>query len=409
MPHPTTNARRRRALWFAGYALLALAGCHARPSSSFSPVPGPAQLPVASRPNFEPDLSGVTAEAVPLVRPDKGRRLTAPDTRRLARANAPFAADLDRHEDNQGPNHEKLNRKAARFAAASRLVRGHAADELRNRAAGEALDEFFKLAGAEGQFDLLAAAAAELKAQLGEAERAEQAGLKDRADTPALRRQLLDVEAQQAKLEAGIGALNASLRARLGLEAGDPLPLWPIDPLAVSPDDIDVPAAVATGLVYRPDLNALRVLADGGAADLTDAVLTGLNPLLAKLKPDSPLALLLLPCVREPERQKEAATGRAASALAARTRQAEAEIRAAAVSLRGHRAAVAARALDVRAAEARVSELEQRKAAGLSVAADLAAAKLAVLKAKGERLSAVIEWHTTEVKLRQAMGLLVRE
>lgn len=354
-------------------------------------------------------MSAVSTESASLARPTEGRRLTAPDARRLAAKNAPFAADLDRHKDSDGPSHTKLNKKAARLADASRLVRGHAADELRNRAAGEALDEFFKLAEAEGQFDLLAAARTELGTQLDEALRAEKAGLKDRADIPALRRQLLDIEAQQAKLTAGIGALNASLRARLGLAAGDPLPLWPVDQLTVGGADPDVPAAVATGLFYRPDLNVLRVLADGTAAELTDAVLSGLSPLLTKLKPDSPLALLFLPFTKEPERQKQAATARAASALVARERQAEAEIRAAAVSLRGHRAAVAARTLDVRAAETRVAELEQRRTAGLNVTADLTTAKLALFKAKGALLSAVVEWHTTEVKLRQAMGLLVRE
>jgi hypothetical protein len=36
-------------------------------------------------------------------------------------------------------------------------------------------------------------------------------------------------------------------------------------------------------------------------------------------------------------------------------------------------------------------------------------AKLDLLKAKGDLLTSVTEWHVTEVKLRQAMGLLVRE
>lgn len=372
-------------------------------------MPAHAQLPVTARTKIEPDTSAVPTESAPLRRPTEYRQLTASETRRLAVANAPFADDLDRHDENAGPSHAKVLKKSARFAEASQLVRGHAADELRNRAAGDALDEFFKLTEAEGQFDLLDAAGAELRAQLAEAQKAEKAGLKDRADIPALRRRLLDIEAQQAKLDAGIGALNASLRARLGLAADDPLPLWPLDPLKVRPDDVDVAQAVASGLYYRPDLNALRALADCGAAELTDAVLSGLNPLLAKLKPENPLALLFLPFTKHPERQKAAATERAQSALAARERQAEAEIRAAAAALRGNRAAVAARALDVRAAEAQIAELEQRRASGINVTADLAAAKLELFKAKGALLSAVIEWHTADVKLRQAMGLLVRE
>lgn len=399
---------RRRATWATCAALLALAGCHTR-GVPLQLAPGEPLLPVAPRAATEPDTSGLPTDSTPINRPGEYRRLTAAECRRLAVANAPFADDLDRHPDNDSPAHARLAKKAACFAATSRLVRGHAADELRNRAAGEALEEFFKLAGAEGQFDLLAAADAELRTQLEEALKAERAGLKDRADIPALRRKLLDIEAQQAKLEAGIGALNASLRARLGLNAADPLPLWPTDPLRVNPDDVDVAQAVAAGLHYRPDLNVLRVLADGGASELTNAVLTGLNPLLASLKSDNPLALLFAPFMKEPHRQQAAATERARAALVSRERLAEAEIRAAAVSLRGQRAAVAARAMDVRQAEARVADLQKRQAAGVNVTADLTAAKLELFKAKGDLLTSVTEWHTTEVKLRQAMGLLVRE
>ncbi|MBP3958577.1 hypothetical protein J8F10_25285 [Gemmata sp. G18] len=392
-------------------AFLALAGCHAPSAAPVRTAPAGAQLPIVPRSAIEVDVSEVpTHSASPITRPGEYRQLTAADCQRLAIANAPFADDLDRHSENEAPSHAKLMKKAAKFAEVSCLVRGHAADELRNRAAAEALEDFFKLAEAEGQFDLLSAAGAELRTQLADAEKAEKAGLKDRADMPALRRKLLDIEAQQSKLEAGAGALNASLRTRLGLAANDPLPLWPSDPLKVKPDDVDAFPAVAIGLHYRPDLNALRVLAGGGGAgDMTNAVLTGINPLLAKLKPDNPLVLLFSPFAKEPARQRAAMSARVAGVLAARERQAEAEIRAAAITLRGHRAAVAARALDVRAVEARITELQKTQAAGVNVAADLVTAKLDLFKAKGELLSSVVEWHQTEVKLRQAMGLLVRE
>ena len=359
---------------------------------------------------IEPDVSDVPTESPPpLTHLGEYRRLTATECRRYAIAGTPFADDLDRHPENDSPPHPRLMKKATKTAETSRLVRGHAADELRNRAAGEALEEFFKLAESEGQFDLLTATGMELRTQLEAAEKAAKAGFADRADMPAIRRKLLDIEANQAKLEAGIGALNASLRARLGLAANDPLSLWPTDPFKMKPDDVDVAQAVATGLHYRPDLNVLRVLADGGAGEMTNAVLTGLNPLLGKMKSDNPLTLLLAPFTREPERQQAAATARAASTLAARDRLAEAEIRAAAVSLRGHRAAVAARSLDVRSVESRIADLQKRQRAGVNVTADLVVAKLDLFKAKGDLLASVIEWHVTEVKLRQAMGLLVRE
>ncbi|AMV22790.1 hypothetical protein VT84_00160 [Gemmata sp. SH-PL17] len=392
-------------------AVFALAGCHALKGPSVGPTVAGPQLPVTQRTAITPDVSAVSTEsAPPIQRPGEYRQLTSADCQRLAIASAPFADDLDRHSENEAPSHPKLMKKAAKFAEVSCLVRGHAADELRNRAAAEALEEFFKLAEAEGQFDLLSAAGAELRTQLADAEQAEKVGLKDRADMPALRRKLLDIEAQQSKLEAGAGALNASLRARLGLNANDPLPLWPTDPLKVKPDDVDVSLAVTTGLHYRPDLNALRVLTGhGGAGDMTNAVLTGINPLLANLKPDNPLVQLFSPFAKEPAHQRAAVATRVAGVLAARERQAEAEIRATATLLRGYRSAVAARALDVRAVEARIVELQKKQAAGVNVAADLVTAKLDLFKARGDLLSSAIEWHQAEVKLRQAMGLLVRE
>ncbi len=378
------------------------------------PVPAAPQLPVTARAPVVPDVSAVPADAPPHPpRPGEYRHLTAADCRKLAVANAPFAADLDRHPENDPPSHPRFHKKATRYAEASRLVRGYAADDLRNRAAGEALDEFFKLAQAEGQYDLLAAADTEVRAQLEDALKAERAGLKDRADIPGIRRKLLDLEAQQAKLDAGIGVLNASLRARLGLAANDPLPLWPTDPLKVKPDDVDVEQAVATGLRYRSDLNALRVLADGNAADMADGLLKSINPLLGKLASDNPVVALfapiLAPFTGKPERREAETTARVAGVLQARERQADAEIRAAAALMRGNRFAVAARAMDMKQVEARLAELRKRESAGLNVTADLITAKLDLLKAKGDLLTAVIEWHAAEVKLRQAMGLLVRE
>lgn len=394
--------------------LAALAGCHAAGNTPTRALRPPAELPTTARSPVAPDISAVALEsAAPAKRPAEYRRLTADDCRRLAVAHAPFADDLDRHSDNDPPKHPKLHKDMTRDVAVSRLVRGHAADDLRNRAAADALQEFFKLLEAEGQFDLLAAADTELRTQLDAALKAERAGLKDRADVPALRRRLLDIEAQQAKLEAGIGALNASLRARLGLAAADPLPLWPADPLAVKASDPDVTRAVEAGLHYRPDLNALRVLADGSAADLTDGVLRGVNPLLSSFARNGPLTALVAPIFApltgKPERRRAEVSARVAGVLESRERQAEAEVRAATALLRGNRAAVAARALDVQQVEARIAELTARQRAGLNVTAELVTARLDLLKAKGELLSAAVAWHAAEVQLRQAMGLLVRD
>jgi outer membrane protein TolC len=361
----------------------------------------------------EPDVSALPLDVnrKPPARPTEYRRLTANECRALAAKSAPFADDLDNHPDNTAPNHPHLHplKPTPAEAAQGRLVRGYAADELRNRAAGDALEQFFQLAEAEGQFDLLAKSLAELRTRLTEAEEALKRGLADRAGVDTLRVQVLDLEAQVAKLEAGIGSLNAALRARLDLDPRDPLPLWPDDPLRVAPGEPDVEEAVRTGLLYRPDLNLLRaLLADQGRAadDLMQTLLKQVSPLLARLA-TNPLVGILLP--NGTRHDREATRRQVASMLSDRERQAEAEIRSGVLTLRGHRLAAVATAAEVRRLTAKVQEVEKRAAAGQQVTAELTKARLDLWKAQGELLKSAADWNRAEAKLRQAMGLLVRE
>lgn len=393
---------RRGATLYAGWVLVAAAaGCHHSRPAAAHPARAVADLPTAPR-----QVAGVEVAApavTPAARPTTVRRLTAAECRALAVQNAPLADDLDRHSG--GPAHPRLHPRKAEKAACARLVRGYAADELRLRAAGDALDDFTKLARAEAQYDLLLAARAEVAARLAEADAAAKHGFRDRGD--ALRPQLRDLDAQLAQLDGGIGALNASLRGRLGLDQADPTPLGPADPLCVPAEDVDVDAAVQTALRYRPDLNFLRALIgcrDGGDSGLTNQALAGINPLLAAGTGHPVAALLLALCGKD-----DGTGGRLESALAGRERQAEAEVRAAAATLRGHRGAAAARAAAVTDAEAKVRDFEARSAAGQSVAAELSAARLELLKARGALLEAAAEWHRADVLLRKATGALVRE
>jgi hypothetical protein len=386
-------------------------GC--RPCDLAPPVrPVAPQLPVTSRGAIEPDVSALPTEPAksPPPRPSQYRRLTAAECRALAIANAPLAADLDTHPANDAPAHPFAHRRGDQ-AELSRQVRGFAADELRNRSAADALEDYYKLAAAEGQFDLAVNGHGVLSKQLVAAEKAIQQGLKDRGDVNAIRRQILEIESQAAKLEAGIGALNASLAGRLGLDPVDQTPLWPADPLRVAAAEPQVEVTVATARQYRPDLNLLRALAadEDRGGGLANSVLNGINPLLGNTPPAHPL-FALLAAVRDDPTRFEATTRRQLlGALESRERQAEAEVRAAIATLRGNRAAATAKAAEVRNLVARVGELEKREAAGQQVTVELVTARLDLLKARGELIQSVADWHIADVRLRQAMGLLVRE
>jgi hypothetical protein len=166
---------------------------------------------------------------------------------------------------------------------------------------------------------------------------------------------------------------------------------------------------VRTGLFYRPDLNLLRtLLSDNGRAadDLASSLLKQVSPLLAHLR-SNPIIGVLVPRSRSEER--ESTRRQMESMLRDRERQAEAEIRAEALTLRGDRLACEAKAAEVRRQQTTLQEVEKRAAAGQPVTAEVTKAKLDLWKAQSELLKAAIDWHRADVKLRKAMGLLVRE
>ena len=390
--------------------LAVLAGC--RPCDLAPPIQSAApQLSPTTRGKIEVDVSALptTPSQVP-ARPENYRRLSAAECRALAIASAPLAADLDSHPANNSPVH-LLAHKSGDFAAMSRQVRGFAADEIRNRSAASALEDYYKLAAAEGQVDLTSSGHGILSKQLVAAEKAIQQGLKDRGDVNAIRRQLFEVESQAAKLDAALGALNASLSGRLGLDPADPRPIWPADPLRIAASEPDVETAVATARQYRPDLNLLRALlaSDDRGGEMANAVLNSINPLLGNTTPTHPLFMLLAAVKQNPTHVEATSRRQLIGALATRERQAEAEVRAAIASLHGQRVTVTAKAAEVRNLTARVSELEKREAAGQQVTAELATARIDLLKVRGELVQAVADWHIADMKLRQTMGLLVRE
>lgn len=386
------------------------AGCHA-PAHVAPAAPAAAPLPLVPRGTIDPDVSALPSEpSGPRPRPERYRGLTAAECRLLAVRNAPLAADLDEHPDNRASGHH-VGKKESDLARVSRLVRGYAADELRNRAAGDALDLYYKLAAAEGRFDLALEAHRVLRTQLADVEQAVKAGAANRAAAESIRRQILELESQAARLEAGVTGLNAGLAGQLGLDPADPTPVWPGDRLRVADEVPDPEEAVRTGLHYRPDLNLLRVLAahaDRGG-ELTNAVLTSVNPLLGSTDPANPLAALVAVLKKEPTRYEAKLHRQLTGLLRTRERQADAEIRAAVAELRGARATAAAKAAEVRVLRARVDELETRRAAGENVAAELVAARVDLLKQRGELIQAAADWHAADVRLRRATGLLVRE
>jgi outer membrane protein TolC len=156
----------------------------------------------------------------------------------------------------------------------------------------------------------------------------------------------------------------------------------------------------------------LRALlnSDDPGGELSKTILSSVNPVLGTKAATNPFIGLVAPLMKNPTVGESKTERQIAGLLASRERQADAEVRAAVATLRGNRASVAAKGAEVRNLTAKVADLKKRADAGVAGAeVEYTLARLDLLKLRGELVQAVADWHQADVKLRQAMGLLVRE
>lgn len=310
-------------------------------------------------------------------------------------------------------------KSAADAKQARHLAHEYAADDARNRSAGESLELYFKLAAAEAGADLYRAGAADLEKLLADARKTKAAGFKIDVDVADLESQLADAKAEASKLDGSVKELNASLKVILGQPAEPGVHYWP-EPLRVEPTPLDAEEAVRVGLHLRPDLCLLRSILlspNASAAETAEKLLAAVNPLLGSTPggPSSsagPIARIAGATFGLLVRDTDApcATMRQVSKLLAeRERQAEAEIRAAVDRVAS--ATDQARIYSELAAtlKKRVDALEKEDAAGRAVTSELARTKALWRKAVGNLTRSASEYETALARLKQAQGLLVRE
>jgi hypothetical protein len=300
-----------------------------------------------------------------------------------------------------------------------KAVLGYRAREDRNRAAGATLELYYKLAEAEGRWDLLALSLVEIERTLRQAESMRKQGLELPVEIEALRRQRLDLQTEEVKIEQGVQQLNDELRRRLRLDTscGDSWRIWPNTGFPVSLECPDVEAAVGLGMERRAELQLLRAVLhelDGCTEPVAALViqtstgaptvpsirilailLSPLRPIYESLCGDTPLV-----AVRRRQLQVELAQQehRIADEIRNAVRNAEAE--AYQVVLLRER---------VRSWELKVSDLERRAAQGIAAFAELSQARLELLKTRSDLTKEVMAWETARVKIRQAQGILVDE
>jgi hypothetical protein len=313
--------------------------------------------------------------------------------------------------ERQGPpshGHMPSEKRAELFAA----VLNYAADDVRNRSAGTALEAYYRLVEAEGKDDLLRASLKELDGLVGQVEDLVAKGLwpaNDKETPPRLRS---ESRADQVKLRLQIAQLNEALAFLIGLKSGgDHCHIWPTERLCVRPAKVDEEACVATALTYRADLNLLRALLAGlNARTLPVArqVLGGVSPLLSGAAtprgPGAALLLAVLACLAGDE--VDAVRRQVEDLLAERERQVVREVRDAVrqVNAQAELIGFALERDGLARGKARATQERERK--GLPVGADLPKARLDANKAAGDLLHEVVDYNLALARLRQTEGLL---
>jgi hypothetical protein len=374
----------------------------------WSPCFEPPILPTVGRSSLSLDLSALPQDAAAPVADASYHGLSEADCPCLAARASTLGNLLDEKAQAASQKKSKCHPKAAKASDLASVVLQHAADEARNRAAGDALESFYRLIEAEGRLPLLQLGLKEVNDSLQRAKDAEAKGLRPPVEVAVIRQQLTDLRSDEVNLRIAILQLNARLKVLLGLPCGD-YSLWPLADLRVVPEVPDVCEAVDYGLQHRPDLAFLEALADGLDAHslaLANQALGAISPLLSEPSSKSCCALLLA-CLATCK--TESAKQQVETLLADRKRQATEEIRQA-VGVLSYRVQLVILARQkVENEERRVKDLEEKKGKGLDVEEELSKARLNLYKAQGERLREVVNWKIARAQLRQAQGRLLED
>ncbi len=248
--------------------VVALAGCRAPSVRVTSPAQTPAvpsqpsELPVATATALEPDYAKLpsvdpqSASAMPGV--TARAPVTEATVSKLAAERAALATVFQRESEIPHLVAATPSQPTGDDGALLRDVRALLGTDARRRAAGDAVQEFFRLADFEGRLDLL-------RLSIDRLDFLREAARKAKADGARLPVELDELDAQRANLlailgqaELGAKLLDTDLKRRLGLPAQMPERLLPSGDFGVPSDTVDAEASVKIALEHRADLQALR-------------------------------------------------------------------------------------------------------------------------------------------------------
>ncbi len=294
----------------------------------------------------------------------------------------------------------------------------YSALEIRDQAAGTALEWYYQLAGGEAKADLLSNSLDRGRQTLTRVERLKELGIPLPAPIEEYQRQLVELQLQQAQNQLTIQQLNSKLRLAMGFRSTNVWRFWPDPTIPLGTETVpDGEAAVHLGLAQRPHLLLLRsALANLDRDTLGSArsLLQTINPLLAMSNPGPSCKLLTILgkiLHLHPGQQDEVERVRAQliDYLHERERTVEAEIREAVYEIGARREATILWREAADSWEARIRDLEKQHSEGIRGVAELNKAYLESFKARGEVVKEFLGWKNAAAKLKQAQGILPAE
>ena len=397
-----------------GCLLLIATGCRVPRVATVTHVPMPSvqpvavELPIVTPTKIEPDASILPTidvkAAKPILASGPFVGLSDEACRVLAEQTSPIANTLDK--ENERPTVSLVTRKQpcpdTKSDDLARQLRFLAAREARNRSAAEALENYYRLADAEGRTELLAAGLRTFDQLRDAAPRFRAAGLPNVPDDEEFIRQRakLLIDAEQA--EVGIRTLNLTLKMQLGQSVKGEERFWPTGPFGVSAEPLDVEAAVQTALQSRPDLQFLRAMYHGlspSTLPLVNQQLQSTNGLLGGGLPKI-LQRRLAPLRAAAEIEVSHRREQLFLAIADREKLAATEVRIAALQMES-----AARRVAL--AKSRAESARDKVTKAGDKLADKLPAEIEWYRARADLIVEIMAWHTWKVKYRAAQGGLV--
>jgi hypothetical protein len=221
--------------------------------------PGETEPPDLMR--LVPDCEVENCELQPLPTPGETYRLlTASDVQCRAAANANVANMIELEEHWAGVVIECDSKYVQRNVCMQRdLLELHAAD-VRNKAAGAALEAFYQLAGLEARRHYLDMGIAETAQSLERAENLHEADLEVDIDRDELSARLAELRDQRLQLEYLRVQLNGQLQKMIGCPVSEYDFFWPQVDWTPEMSPLDADAELAVALPQRYELRGISLV-----------------------------------------------------------------------------------------------------------------------------------------------------